>query len=82
MNGDAHLEGHRGGVRNCAPVRLGATGAEPVGGPESAPVPSVTLMERHRAAMQVIDTCGTESERWDLLSAVVWPESAELQDAA
>jgi hypothetical protein len=72
MNGDAPLN------LAGAPVR-GGQGAESVSGgiSGSAPEPSAALMERHRAAMHVIQTEVTSvDERYALLEAVVWPSEA------
>jgi hypothetical protein len=44
-----------------------------------SPKPSVGLMERHRAAMDIVQTLSRE-ERYDLLFAVVWPSDERLQD--
>lgn len=44
-----------------------------------SPKPSVGLMERHRAAMDIVQTLSQE-ERYDLLFAVVWPSDERLQD--
>ena len=86
MNGDAHTTDadSAGG----APVPGGETGADEAVGRQqnSAPVPSVGLAKRHHAAMEILQRRGSHyqptslEERYAILSAVVWPESKELQD--
>ena len=54
----------------------------PLGGGVADPRPDgfPGLLDRHRAAMQVIQyEATTEDERWMLLEAVVWPSDVILE---